>query len=175
MSPASAKRRTSGPARKLAASDRHSRARRDFGIFSGLVLAAAIFAQVRAFEFVAFDDLSSERGLGPLTRNNITLEGLWWALISGADNWWFPGARFSRALDCGLFGLNNRPHHLTSVLLLWTCLHYSERPGLGRFAAVAVLLPLSLMRFAVKAMLSAGGTTATAIGRTGAELELVGA
>ncbi|HTP35902.1 MAG TPA: tetratricopeptide repeat protein [Candidatus Acidoferrales bacterium] len=84
------------------------------GLFATVLL---VYAQVRHFEFITLDDLSSEWVLGPMTRRGITLPGLWWALTSGAENWWFPLTRFSHMLDCELFGLNSGAHHFTSVLL----------------------------------------------------------
>ncbi|HXK01464.1 MAG TPA: tetratricopeptide repeat protein [Verrucomicrobiae bacterium] len=84
------------------------------GLFATVLL---VYAQVRHFEFITLDDLSSEWVLGPMTRRGITLQGLWWALRSGAENWWFPLTRFSHMLDCELFGLNSGAHHFISVLL----------------------------------------------------------
>lgn len=90
----------------------------DLWIYAGLLVTTlAVYAQVRNFEFITLDDLSSEWVLGPLTRRGITLPGLWWALTSGAENWWFPITRFSHMLDVELFGLNSGAHHFTSVLL----------------------------------------------------------
>ena len=82
-----------------------------------LVTTAAVFAQVRNFQFITLDDLSSQWVLGPLTRQGLTLQGLWWALTSGAENWWFPVTRFSHMLDCQLFGVNSGAAHLMSAFI----------------------------------------------------------
>jgi len=76
----------------------------------------AVYAQVRHFDFVNFDDPDYVTG-NLHVRNGITPNGIVWALTSGDAANWFPVTRLSHMLDCQLFGLRSGAHHLTSVLL----------------------------------------------------------
>jgi protein O-mannosyl-transferase len=112
-------RRKSKPVR----GDRHGAPQpppRTFGAFwiaVGLVvLTAIVFAPVRHFSFVNWDDQSY------ITENPNIPEGLtWhsvrWALTTGYSPYWHPMTWLSHLLDVQLFGLDAGPHHLTSLLL----------------------------------------------------------
>jgi Flp pilus assembly protein TadD len=50
-------------------------------------------------------------------QKGLTLESIKWAFLNPAAGNWHPLTMLSHMLDCQLFGLNPRGHHLTSVLL----------------------------------------------------------
>jgi tetratricopeptide (TPR) repeat protein len=88
-------------------------------LYAGLLLALVTlvtFLPVTGHDFVRFDD--------PLyvTRNSqvqagLTGEGLVWALTANVASNWHPLTLLSHMLDCQLYGMNPRGHHLTSLLL----------------------------------------------------------
>jgi protein O-mannosyl-transferase len=82
-----------------------------------LLLAAifAVYAQVRHFDFINYDD--PDYVDNQHVRSGLTPQGLTWAFTSTDDANWFPLTRISHLLDRQLFGLNSGPQHLTSVLL----------------------------------------------------------
>lgn len=107
----------------------------------------AVYAQVRHFDFVNFDDPDYAAN-NPHVRHGITPEGLKWAFTSGEASNWFPLTRLSHMLDGQLFGLRSGRHHLTNVLLhalaallLFAFLHRSTRAR-WRSALVAFLFAL---------------------------------
>lgn len=98
-----------------------------------LVLAAgtlALFAPVRNFSFVNFDD-DVFVFANDMVRQGFTWEGVKWAFLSADIDYWRPLSWLSHMLDVELFGLHAGGHHLTSVLI---------------HAANAVLLFLALKR-----------------------------
>ena len=177
-------------------------ARLDLLIYLALFLATfAVYAQVRNFDFVNYDDVDFiTNNLN--VRQGITTQGLEWALTSGYEGNWVPLTWVSHMLDCQFFGLDSGWHHLHNVLLhalaavmlciflqratdtrwrsalvallfalhplhvqsvawvaerkdvlsacfwfltLWLYLRYAERPGRGRYLAVALSFWLGLM------------------------------
>jgi len=84
--------------------------------FALLVLIVLVYAQVRTFDFVSYDDPDYVTN-NPVVKNGITLAGLRWALTSSFAGNWFPLTWFSHMLDYTLFGMNSGLHHLTSVLI----------------------------------------------------------
>jgi tetratricopeptide (TPR) repeat protein len=88
-------------------------------LYIGLLLALVTlvtFLPVTGHDFVRFDD--------PLyvTKNSevqagLTGEGLVWALTANVASNWHPLTLLSHMLDCQLYGMNPRGHHLTSLLL----------------------------------------------------------
>ena len=82
-----------------------------------LVAVFAVYAQVRSYSFVSFDDpiYVTEN---PQVRAGLTWDGLTWAFTTFRDSNWFPLTWLSHMLDCELFGLDSGWHHLTNV-----CLH----------------------------------------------------
>ena len=91
--------------------------RSDFWICLALLVASfAVYAPVRHFDFVNFDDPEYVRD-NPHVRAGLTTQGLAWALASTESANWFPVTRLSYLLDAQLFGMRAGPHHLTSVLI----------------------------------------------------------
>jgi tetratricopeptide (TPR) repeat protein len=82
-----------------------------------LLLAAtfAVYAQVRHFDFVNYDDPDYVNNLH--IRNGLSPQSLTWAFTSIDDANWFPLTRISHLVDHQLFGLQSGPQHLTSVFL----------------------------------------------------------
>ncbi len=88
-------------------------------LYIGLLLALVTlvtFLPVTGHDFVRFDD--------PLyvTKNSevqagLTGESLLWALTANVASNWHPLTLLSHMLDCQLYGMNPRGHHLTSLLL----------------------------------------------------------
>ena len=89
----------------------------DLLIYGSLLLVTfAIYAQVRDFDFVNYDDPDYTVG-NPHVRQGITAQGLEWALTSHDGANWFPLTRVSHMLDFQFFGSDSGWHHLHSVLL----------------------------------------------------------
>jgi len=87
-----------------------------FWIYIGLFLATiAVYAQVRQFDFVNYDDPEYVTGNAHVLQG-LTPEGLAWAATSGEAANWFPLTRVSHMLDVQLFGLDSGLHHLTNLL-----------------------------------------------------------
>ena len=186
------------PSRKSAA---FAGVRTDLLIYLALLLATfAVYAQVRDFDFVNYDDVDFTGNLN--VRKGITAQGLQWALTSGDGGNWVPLTWVSHMLDFQFFGLDSGWHHLHNVLLhalasvmlcifleratgtrwrsaltaflfalhplhvqsvawvserkdvlsacfwfltLWLYVRYAERPGTGRYLAVALGFCLGLM------------------------------
>jgi hypothetical protein len=63
--------------------------------------AFSVYAQVRHFEFLNFDDPDYVSG-NPHVRHGITLGGVRWAFTSGEAANWFPVTRLSHMLDVQL-------------------------------------------------------------------------
>jgi len=177
-------------------------ARLDLLIYLALLLATfAVYAQVRDFDFVNYDDV--DYTIGNLNvRQGLTAQGLMWALTSRDTGNWIPLTWVSHMLDCQFFGLDSGWHHLHNVLLhalaavmlciflqratgtrwrsalaaflfalhplhvqsvawvaerkdvlsacfwfltLWLYVRYAERPGTGRYLAVALSFCLGSM------------------------------
>jgi tetratricopeptide (TPR) repeat protein len=95
------------------------------------VSCALVFAEVRSFEFLNFDDPDYVLG-NRIVRSGLTLEGLEWAATTTATRNWHPLTWLSLMLDVELFGVSAGAHHLVNLLL---------------HAANAVLLFLLLARF----------------------------
>ena len=92
-------------------------ARSDLLIYLALLLATfAVYAQVRDFDFVNYDDgdFITEN---PHVRQGITAQGLEWALTSDYEGNWVPLTWVSHMLDCQFFGPDSGWHHLHNVLL----------------------------------------------------------
>lgn len=86
-------------------------------LVAGLVLlVAALYAPVRHFPFVDYDDTGYVVENAHL-RSGLTWTTLKWAITSTEQANWHPLTWLSHALDYQLYGLNAGGHHLTSVLL----------------------------------------------------------
>ena len=107
---------------------------RDLWIYLVLLLATfAVYAQVRHFDFVNYDD-NEYVSENPYVRQGITRAGLKWALTSGDAANWFPVTRLSHMVDSHFFGLASGWHHLINVvfhalaaLLLFAFLYRATR------------------------------------------------
>ena len=86
-------------------------------IYLGLALITiAAFQQLRSCDFVNYDDpeyvVENQN-----VNTGLTAKNLVWAFTSGYACNWHPLTWISHTLDCGLFGLNPKWHHLTNLLL----------------------------------------------------------
>ena len=91
--------------------------RADFWI--ALILFAVtllLYAPVRQFEFVNFDDPDYVSG-NPHILSGFTPDSVGWAITSTDDANWFPLTRLSHLLDSQLFGMRSGMHHLMNVFL----------------------------------------------------------
>jgi tetratricopeptide (TPR) repeat protein len=119
-------------------------------LLAGLILllaTLAVYASVRHFDFVNFDDPDYVTN-NPHVRGGLSASGLAWAFTSTEAANWFPLSRFSHMLDCQLFGFDAGWHHLSSVLFhalatlfLFAFLQRATRE-LWRSALVAALFAL---------------------------------
>ncbi|NNL67157.1 MAG: tetratricopeptide repeat protein [Myxococcales bacterium] len=107
------------------------------------VFVAAIYAPVRGYPFVVFDDAGLVAD-NPLVNGGLSLETLRRAFTESALGNWVPLAWLSHALDVELFGFEAGGHHVTSVLLhaaasvlLFEALRrMTAKPGPAAFAAL---------------------------------------
>ena len=81
-----------------------------------LLVTLAVFWQVGEHDFVSFDDYEY------ITNNHhvqtgVTLDGIVWAFTTSRAANWHPLTWLSHMVDCQLFGLDPKGHHLTNVLL----------------------------------------------------------
>jgi tetratricopeptide (TPR) repeat protein len=80
-----------------------------------VVVTLAVYWQVQDNDFVHYDD-------GVYVTENthvhkgVTFDGLTWAFTSSHASNWHPLTWISHMIDCQLYGLNPRGHHLTSLL-----------------------------------------------------------
>ena len=117
-------------------------------IYLALFLATfAVYAQVRHFDFVNYDDPDYTTG-NVHVRQGLTAQGLEWALTSRDAANWFPVTWVSHMLDCQFFGLESGWHHLHNVLLhalaaILLCMFLQRATGTRwRSALVAFLFAL---------------------------------
>ena len=80
------------------------------------VATFAVYAQVRHFDFVNYDDPDYTTA-NVHVRQGLTVQGLEWALTSRDAANWFPATWVSHMIDVQLFGLASGWHHLHNVLL----------------------------------------------------------
>jgi tetratricopeptide (TPR) repeat protein len=80
-----------------------------------LAVTFFVYAQVRHFDFVTFDD--PEYVANPHARAGLTGDGLKWAVTSRDAANWFPVTRLSHELDNQLFGFDAGAHHLVNVAI----------------------------------------------------------
>lgn len=84
-----------------------------------LVLALgtlALFAPVRNFAFVDFDDDAFVYA-NDMVRQGFTWAGIKWAFLSADIDYWRPLSWLSHMLDVELFGLRAGGHHLTNAVI----------------------------------------------------------
>jgi len=91
--------------------------RRECLIYLLLVLTTVtVFWQVRNHEFINLDDskyVTENRNV----QNGLTLDSMIWAFTTTQVANWHPLTWLSHMLDCQLYGLNPKGHHLTNVFL----------------------------------------------------------
>ena len=81
-----------------------------------LILATVgVFWQVVSHDFVNYDDTRYVTQ-NPKTQGGLSAEGAIWAFTTGAVSNWHPLTWLSHMLDCHIFGLDPRGHHLTNVV-----------------------------------------------------------
>lgn len=125
-----------------------------FPLYTGLLLVlltVAAFLPALENGFIRFDDplyVTENKHV----RQGLTLEGIVWAFGANVVSNWHPLTLLSHMLDCEIFGLNPRGHHLTSlllhaanVLLLFEVLRRMTG-SLGRSALVAALFAIHPLR-----------------------------
>ncbi len=107
----------SEPALAIASATNRTWSRFPVWLVAGLLVLVTIALYWPAMQcaFLNYDDG------GYVTSNNhvqagLTLESIKWAFLSPVEANWHPLTVLSHMLDCQLFGLNPRGHHLTSVL-----------------------------------------------------------
>lgn len=82
-----------------------------------LILTAWLYAPVRSFPFVAYDDGQFVTN-NPYVAGGLTTAGVKWAFSLGCEcSIWDPLTWISHMVDVELFGLDAGGHHLTSVVL----------------------------------------------------------
>jgi tetratricopeptide (TPR) repeat protein len=87
-------------------------------LVAGLLMLAtiAVYWPATRCNFINFDD-DLYVTANVHVQNGLTLEGVKWAFTNPVASNWHPFTMLSHMLDCEVFGLNPRGHHLTSVLL----------------------------------------------------------
>lgn len=109
-----------------------------------IVLTILIYAPVRNFGFVNFDDPDYTLA-NPQVSAGLSIAGIQWALTTGHMANWHPVTWISHMLDIQMFGMHAGPHHLVNVLfhivnsLLLFALLRRMTGALWRSAVVAAL------------------------------------
>src|SRR5262245_2906152 len=79
-----------------------------------IVATIAVYWQAGNHDFITYDDhayiVKNSNVQAGLTRESIV-----WAFTTGYSGNWHPLTWLSHMLDCHLYGLNPKGHHLTSV------------------------------------------------------------
>lgn len=119
-----------------------------FLIFSSII---ALFAQVRGFSFINFDDPDYVTG-NNYVNTGLKWENIHWAFTHFHSGHWHPLTWISHMIDVQLFGLEPGPHHLVNVgihalnaVLLFLLLTRTTRQ-LGPSLFVALIFGLHPMR-----------------------------
>jgi len=80
------------------------------------VLVAVVYAPVRSFPFISYDDPFYVTD-NPHLANGLTAESVRWTLWNDYSDNWFPLTWLSHLLDRTLFGLAPGPQHVVNALL----------------------------------------------------------
>jgi Flp pilus assembly protein TadD len=80
-----------------------------------IVVTLTVFWQVQQCQFLSFDDDDYVTD-NPNVKAGLTFKGVTWAFTTFHASNWHPLTWLSHMLDCELFGLNPRWHHLTNLL-----------------------------------------------------------
>lgn len=138
----------SGQTNVQASGQTNTSLRLDLLIYLALLLATfAVYAQVRHFDFVNYDDPDFTTS-NVHVQQGLTAEGLKWALTSRVNANWFPVTWVSHMLDYQFFGADSGWHHLHNVLLhaltaIFLCIFLQRATGTRwRSALVAFLFAL---------------------------------
>ena len=116
-------------------------------LFLGLglcLLTLSVYLPVLRHDFVNFDDNVYVTN-SPHVQAGLTWDNLLWAWQANVGSNWHPLTLLSHMLDCQLYGLNPKGHHLTSLLLhlagVWVLFEVLRRMtgAPWRSAAVAAL------------------------------------
>ncbi|NQW04793.1 MAG: tetratricopeptide repeat protein [Acidobacteria bacterium] len=86
-----------------------------YAVLALLVATAFVYAPVRYYEFVSWDD--GLMTLNPNVAHGLTWRSAWWAMTTGYAGQWIPLTWLSRLVDISLFGWNAGGHHLTNLLI----------------------------------------------------------
>lgn len=81
-----------------------------------ILLCLAAYWPALSNQFVNYDDEYYVTA-NPQVQDGLTLENVKWAFTHVVNCNWHPMTVLSHMLDCQLYGLNPRGHHLTSILL----------------------------------------------------------
>jgi Flp pilus assembly protein TadD len=81
-----------------------------------VALVWLVFGQTLGHEFINFDDESYVYG-NPVVSRGLTAHSIPWALCHVVSHNWHPTTTISHMIDCQLFDLKPRGHHLTNVIL----------------------------------------------------------
>lgn len=79
-------------------------------------LTLVVYWQVQCNQFLLWDDRAYIVE-NPHVRTGLSLENAIWAFRTANVSYWHPLAWLSHMLDCELYGLNPRGHHLNALLL----------------------------------------------------------
>jgi Flp pilus assembly protein TadD len=81
-----------------------------------IVPTVAVYWQIRSHDFLNYDDdsyVTENRHV----QGGLTWKGITWAFTTTHASNWHPLTWLSHMLDCQLYGLNPKGHHLTNLLL----------------------------------------------------------
>ena len=81
-----------------------------------VMLALAVFAPVRHFAFVAWDDPGYVTD-NAIVKQGLTVQGVSWALTNPGHFYWHPLSWLSHMADVEMFGLEAGAHHVTNLVL----------------------------------------------------------
>jgi tetratricopeptide (TPR) repeat protein len=87
-----------------------------FACVALISIVAAVYAPVRHFDFVTWDDPQYVTDNQYVTQG-LTKDDVVWALTTGHAGYWVPLIWLSHMLDVQLYGMNAGMHHVTNVLL----------------------------------------------------------
>jgi hypothetical protein len=115
-----------------------------------VVLTLGVFAPVRLFDFVSYDDVEYLSG-NPNVSGGISMSGLRWAIAHAYDFTGGPVTWLSHMLDFEVFGAKPGPHHLVSltihilnvIVLYWLVYRMTaDATGSGLVAGLFAVHPL---------------------------------
>jgi hypothetical protein len=83
-----------------------------------VIITLVPFWQLQDHDFINLDD-NGYVTENTLVQSGLTMKGVVWAFtdLHGTTFYWHPVTWLSHMLDCQLYGLNPRGHHLTNLFL----------------------------------------------------------